>query len=236
MVNSKGPLFVLAFGAVTLQCWAVDSDAAWSNLKHVTHAGFYNFVSRTGQRYAGKITKVTDSSVVITEGSGKGAPAELLRPDVIEVSDGAAGLLYSGRNTWAEVASLASTTMSGFDVGKGSFRVVTKSGKQLLARTMKVTASDVTLTQRGREETIPKAGAARVEYIRAAPWAEGVEWSYQEFGPLAIFDPGYWPHILHLSGKITVPIYDASLPENDTPRQAAEKFGCAVKGTRVSTG
>jgi hypothetical protein len=218
MVNSKSLLLVLAFGVVTLQCWAVDNDAAWSNLKHVTRAGFYNFVSRTGQHYAGKITKVTDSSVVITEGYGKGAPVELLRPDLTEVSDGAGGLLYSGRNSWAEVASLAGTTMSGFDVGKGSFLVVTKSGKQLLARTIKVTASDVTLTQRSRKETILKAEVARVEYVRAAPWPERVEWSYQELGPLAIFDPGYWPHMLHLSGKISVPIYDASVPENDTPR------------------
>ena len=94
MVNPKFVLYALAFGAITVQSWAVANDAAWNNLKHVTHSGSYHLISRTGQ-FMGKITNVTDASIVITEGYGKGAPIEIPRVDVIQISDGAAGLLYS---------------------------------------------------------------------------------------------------------------------------------------------
>ena len=217
MVNPKFVLRALAFGAITAQSWAVANDAAWNNLKHVTHSGSYHLISRTGQ-FVGKITNVTDALIVIKEGYGKGAPIEIPRTDVIQISDGAAGLLYSSRNSWSEVISLAGMKMQGFDVGKGSFRVVTVAGRQYLTKTLRVTNSDVTAEpQRGHEVTVPKAEVARVDYIRAAPWPEGVEQGYQEFGPLSVFNPGYWPHMLHFNGKITVPVYDASLPENDVP-------------------
>jgi len=218
MLTTKSFLAIVAFGLLTSPCWAADTNAAWNNLKHITHGGSYSFVSRGEKCFQGKITEVKDGSIVVKRTSDNGAnkPVELLRADVIRIDDGTAGLLYSGRNTWNEVVSLASEEMSGFNVGKGSFLVVTKSGKKLSSRTMKVTASDLTLGEPGHEEKVSKAQVASVGYVRASSWAEGVEWTHQEFGPLAVFDPRYWPHVLHLSGTLTVPVYDASLPENDT--------------------
>jgi len=212
-------LFVLALQALALQSWAAATDLAWNNLKHVPRSGFYHFVSRTGQRYAGNIGRVTDDRIVLIEHDTKGkkAPRELQRTDVLEIDDGTAGLLYSGRNTWEEVTALAGTTMLAFNVGKGIFRVATKDGKELSARTIKVTGSDISFEQQGREERVSRMDVARVDYVRAVPWKEGVEFSYQELGPLAIFNPGYWPHMLHMNGEVIVPIYDASLPPDDAP-------------------
>jgi len=218
MLAARGVLGIVAVVLLTPQCWAADTDPAWNNLKHVTHDGSYWFESRREKCFQGKITKITDSSVVVkqTSDGGAGKPVELLRADVVRISDGTAGLLYSGRNAWAEVASLASEEMRGFNVGKGSFLVATKDGKKILVRRMTVTTSDLTLGEPGHEQKVSKTDVTTVGYIRAIPWAEGVEWAHQELGPLAVFDPRYWPHMLHMSGTLLVPVYDASLPENDT--------------------
>ncbi len=212
--------YFIALGTLTTRCLGVDTDAAWANLKRVTKAGVYEVFARNhDSMISGRIRQVSDRSIVIRQGiDGQDSAVEVLRQDVVEIRDNTAGLLYSGRNTWNQVASLAGLEMQGFNVGKGRFSIVTKSGTRYLSRSLNVTATGISMpTQKAGEETIPKAQVATVDYIRAAPWRESAEWSYQEFGPLAVVNPAYWPHMVHANGKVVVPVYDSSLPEDDTP-------------------
>jgi hypothetical protein len=218
-VASRVLFCLIALSTLTARCLGANTDAAWTNLRRVAKAGYYEVFSRNHEgMISGRIKQVSDRSIVIKQGiNGEDAAVKILRQDVIQITDHTAGLLYSGRNTWKEVVSLAGLQMQGFNVGKGQFSVVTKSGARYLSRSLNVTASGIKVaTHKGSEETIPKDQVATVDYIRAAPWTESAEWSYQEFGPLSVVNPAYWPDMVHANGKVVVPVYDSSLPEDDT--------------------
>jgi hypothetical protein len=63
---------------------------------------------------------------------------------------------------------------------------------------------------------INKNEISTVNYIRPSPLSDSAANSDDELAWMKIFDPQLWPKMLHLEPVMSVRLYDASFPEDDS--------------------
>src|SRR5208283_4974974 len=99
----KTPSYVVAIILViALPVFGGTKDDGWENLKHVTWQRSYTFVTRDSHCVTGEIISVTADSATLK--LPKGEVTKLDRTDVLLVNS-LWGYIYSGRSSWADVAS-----------------------------------------------------------------------------------------------------------------------------------
>jgi hypothetical protein len=192
---------------------------SWDNLNHVTHRRTYTFVDRGSNCVGGEIVTVTDRSVTLKRLDWLGGTRPkyvtltIERPNVLRIEDGGdvIDVVYSGRSSWSE--------LQGFQ-HLGSVEAVlliTKDGKRHKGKLVEVSDKQVKLAHSNKTSEITKAEVSQVYYIRSAPISDGAQYTVQEMGWIGLVDPELWPYVLHIPPKISVLLYDSSMPEDDAP-------------------
>lgn len=211
----------IRFGPALTVCLALSMRALgaakadpWENLMRVTKHRAYTFVDRESNCVTGKILNVTGQSVTIMSPEAKSITIE--RKNALRVTDGrhVFDVVYSAKSSWSDVEALPPKT-------KEQVRVLTKDGREYEGNLVSVSETEMTLMQTTGNTKLVKEDIAQVYYVRYKPLSEGVEHSAQE---MFFADPRFWPYFLNISAKISVRLYDSSVPEDDSPVQCKNKL------------
>ena len=90
-------------------------------------------------------------------------------------------------------------------------------GKTYVARApFDVSDDSMRLQTSGKSVTVEKSHISKVYYIVGKPLTDRGEYAAQELGPMIVFDPDAWAYGLHLEQYVSVLLYDASEPEDNS--------------------
>jgi preprotein translocase subunit YajC len=208
----------IRFGPALAICLALSSRALgpakadpWENLRCVTRHRAYTFFDRESNCTTGQILTVTDQSVTIKPPQGNNITVE--RRNVVRVTDwnGRNNVIYSAKSSWSDVEAINT---------KASVNVLTKNGRVCQGKVVSTSDTGITLMHSNCDINLAKEDIAQVYRVRSKPMSEGAERSAQE---LFVVDPRLWPYLLNISAKISVRLYDSSVPEDDSPVQCKNK-------------
>jgi hypothetical protein len=188
-------------------------DDSWKSLKQVTHRRVYTFEDRERNCVRGQIVKVTEQGITFKRWTRTGignTTAGMDRAKLLRVMDGSYphSFLYSGRSSWSDVQVL-----QGLPPG-GSVELITRDGRRHQGQLADLSENHVTLRQREKAERIAKDDISRVYFVRYTPASDRAMYDAQEG---FYFDPELWPYAMHIAPKISVLVYDSSMPEDDAP-------------------
>ena len=177
----------------------------WPNLKHITRDRLYAVVLREGGCEYGVISSVGEQFLILGTDSALGLA--LKRSQIVRVSDNLTApariAVFSGRSSWVDVMAATPT-------GNEYLHVVTKSGQELKLRQPQVSADAILAEGAG----IGKSEVRFVSYVRNKPLDVDEEYLH--------IDDLKWlksiPYVgEHLPTRISVPLYNADLPEDNSP-------------------
>jgi len=205
-MTSRAALFSLGVLLAATPMPAAGADDGWSNLARVTRERSYGFVTRDGECYEAEIRSADNQKVTIhSAGTGD---LVLPRADVLRVSDFPNALprdtVYIGRSSWTDLQ------LSG-PRGSEYWVIVTKQGEELRSDHTWGIAKDW-VSANGR--TIEKLEVESAIYVRYEPltrWEQNVHRAKMDLLALRIWFRGTFLK------KIAVLMYDASLPEDNSP-------------------
>ena len=186
-------------------------DAAqWNSLKNLSsQASFaYRIEGRETCLY-GKLRRVTSQSITIH--IDRKEEQVVPRGDLQRVWDGPErnDFIYTKYSSWEDVKSLTAS------MNKNEFvRVIDTHGVKREGRVSKVSDSQIVLEKDGKESTVLKPDTAVVEYVRLKP--VGDDANYEARHGLFL-RPETWPYALGIPPKMTVRLYDSSVPETLQP-------------------
>ncbi|MGB8494552.1 MAG: hypothetical protein WCE53_09155 [Candidatus Acidiferrum sp.] len=200
---------ILLVGSLMLatQACAAARDDAWENLRHVTRRRNYTVVDRQSKCAVGRILSVTDHSVTLR--TSQTATITVERANVLRVSDGphTNDMVYSARSSWSDVQSIPKNS-------RETARVVTKDGKEHEGKILEASEIHLILLLSGKRVELAKDDISRVEYVRYKPLSESGQFAAQE---MYFVDPELWPYFLNIGVKMSVRLYDVSMPESNAP-------------------
>jgi hypothetical protein len=193
-----------------------DQHDSWSILDQITHKRSYAIETRDRKCVWGTITRVTvdrfAAKVHTPNSSGSGNTVIFPRADVLRVTSGRP-LYYSGRSSWADVRSLQVK-------GRERLKIVTSSGKTYQVKQPYTVSDDgITLHVTGKSTKVPKSEITQVYNIIPKPLTDFGDYSLDELGPMIIFDPDWYVYGLHLERYVSVLLYTASDPEDNSSSQ-----------------
>jgi hypothetical protein len=209
----------IRFGPALAVCLALSSstvglarDDPWENLRRVTRHRAYTFVDRESSCITGQILVVTYQSVTIKPVQANNITME--RRNVVRVTDwnGTNNVIYSAKSSWSDVEAIQA---------KASAKVLTKNGRAYEGKIVSASDTGMTLLHPVGNTNLAKEDIAQVYYVRSKPMSEGAEHSAQE---LFVVDPRLWPYFLNISPKISVRLYDSSMPEENAPVQCKKQL------------
>lgn len=195
----------------------------WANLNDVTHGRTYTFVGRGGYCVHGKIIAVTDQSVTVKFAlPGRGRPQYTTRTferaTILRVKDGPGALdvVYIAQSSWSGLKPFR-------DIAPDErMLVITKDGKRHNGKFVEVSESRLRVALWNKTVGIAKDDVACVYYVRTKPLTDEMVYEVQE---LVLLDPRLWPYLLRIPPKISVRVYDSSVPEGDAPFQCKSNPG-----------
>lgn len=195
-------------------------DIAWEHVKHFHRDRSFVFVDRRFVCNNGRIARVTDRAISLKRPDHTEVTIErkdLLRITVSELR--VRGILYSGRSSWVDVASLFQESSS---YRREKVLVATLSGKTQSGQLVEADDSHLTILTGARRQPIAKSNVSKVYYITVRQLSDRAEYVFGEDPWLAIFDPEAWPLILG-ANRVPVLLYDSSKPENN------EAIACSLE-------
>lgn len=208
-------LAILATPAIS-QSELLKEEDSWLLLNKITHKRTYSIETRDGQCIWARIKAVTPDRLtakVHSTGSSHPLLKTFNRNDVVHVGVAMWGaeLYYSSRSSWADVAILR--------VGsREQLNIVTKSGKTYDVKQPYTVSNDgVATTVSGKQLNLPKNDIARIYAIVEKPLTDQQAYNVDELGPMIIFDPYFYEYEFHLERYVSVLLYDASQPEDNSP-------------------
>jgi len=181
-------------------------DDSWANLKHITHRRSYLVVDRELNCAYGTITGVTSGSLTLKTDSTS-TRITIERPKILRIMEGPTGeaTVYSGKSSWSEIKTLSPQVQ---------VQIVTKQGDQRTGKLFTANDMGMSILLSGKQVEFVKGELARVYVVRNKPLSDGAEFASRELFDGFVF-PELWPYILKLPPKISVLIYDSSLPEDN---------------------
>jgi hypothetical protein len=118
--------------------------------------------------------------------------------------------IYSARSSWEDVKHIYPNKLE-------NVKVRLKDGKTITGSTIQASDDRLTLKHLGRTVEASKREIAEVDYIRFKPVSEVHEYVQREGAGLQFLDPKMWQYLLRINAVMPVRIYEASLPEDDSP-------------------
>jgi hypothetical protein len=197
---------IMALTIVTVVSPPLKGQTGPNPLDSVTHTASFKFVERGGACVYGKILKADAASITV-QPSDK-PPLTLEKQSLLQVIQGNA-LLYSARSSWADVAALTVYP-------REALVLTLKGGKKVKGNPMKTSADSITLKKGMSAAVYSKSQILTVDYLRAKPATGDFMFLLSEAPWLVIFDPEFYYRAAGLAGRITVRLYDAAKPEDDT--------------------
>ena len=206
-------------------CFA-DGDP-WQSLRSLKRGLSFVFIQNDQTCQYGELKEVADSNVSIKTNQGI---VVIPKADLVRVRSGFGGLsvandnpnlplftLYSGRSSWVDVLAFAPFESQGHPYSTLNFSVRTKDGRLHKGFLSKVTAEEITLTDKvGTAATFRKGQIAQVDYIREKPLNDTQEFYWEELGMGIIFDPLLYPRLFHLGDKMPVTLYQSTRAEENS--------------------
>jgi hypothetical protein len=192
-------------------------DLGWTNLDRINHSNRYKFILDDGTCRELRIRAVKPDSlvVVLSENDSRVVTGKIARPAVIQVRDDQ--ILYSSRSSWGDVQSIRKLYLHEY------IKIALKSGVSIKGEIANSSDSGITLRPAGGSD-IPKETVARIDYIRPKPIPEADQYMARET-PLVWLDPRLWPYLVNIGVLMDVRLYDAGLPEDNTPLHCTPKRG-----------
>lgn len=190
----------------------------WKEVKHVNHGLNYGVVRHNGSCVVGRIAKVSDDAITIQTTAG--SKVTVAAKDVLRVEDGdhIYDVIYTARSSWHDV--------KGMSYNEGEWLVVkTRDGQQHRGHFIEASDSELKLTKVKWAKdapvfTLPKSDIFSVDYDRIKPVSSDTEYFVHE--GLGWMKPEMWPRYLGIGDRMTVSIYDASQPEDNSPLPCRE--------------
>jgi hypothetical protein len=145
------------------------------------------------------------------------------RAEIVHVLAGwnAGGIYYSGRSSWADTAAFAALRVR----GRERLRIVEKSSKTYdFKRPYTVSDDTIASTVSGKQVKVLKKEIARIYGIDEKPVTDNQGYALEELGPFLIFDPYFYEYGFHLERYVSVLLYDASRPEDNSPAACEIEF------------
>ena len=198
----------------------------WQSLRLLKRGLGFVFIQHDQTCRYGELKEVTDTNVSIKTSQGI---VVIPKADLVRIRSGFGGrsvandnqnlplfTLYSGRSSWADVLAFATFESKGHPYSKVNFSVRTKDGRLHKGFLSKVTAEEITLTDKvGTAATFPKGQIDQVDYIREKPLSDTQEFYWDELGMGIIFDPQLYPRLFHLGDTMPVTLYQSTLAEEN---------------------
>jgi hypothetical protein len=182
-------------------------------LKGVTHSSSLTFVLRNGICLDGPISKIDAKAITILQ--NQKPPITVQREDLLQVNQGDA-LLFSARSSWADVAAA-------HVYPREAFVLKVRSGKIIKGRPVKVSADSLTLKHGLITTQYSKSEIVTVDYLRLKPETDGFDYFAQEAPALLFFYPETYYRLLGLEGRLSVRLYDASIPDGGAVLQCSRR-------------
>lgn len=217
----------LTFASATLAGAQTNStnEDIWNSVRQLTHRNSFTFLLRDQSCLTGEIKKVTNRAVIVRPMS---APAVTIREEnVSRIILGSwfdtpsfpyrsmITIVYSGRSSWSDVMQLGSPVAK-LPMRKTPLTVITKTGHTYSGDLRRATDDELSLIVNGKETAVSKADIARVTLLQLKPLTSAGEYSWDELGPMVVFDPELYPRLFHLGDTMPVRIYDSALPEDNS--------------------
>lgn len=183
-------------------------DTQWSNVKEMSRKTTFIFVLRDRHCAWSRIKRADDSTVTI----GETQEVVLQRADLLRVTSAAwaPSVIFSGRSSWFDVEALIGSKFH------PPISIITKSGQQRSGKLVDCSDDHLAIESGGRETRIGKEDISTVSYVRPKPLSDGAAYANSELAWGKIFDPQLWPIMLHLQPSVSVRLYDASVPEDNS--------------------
>jgi hypothetical protein len=187
------------------------------NLSHIDRGNTYSVILRNGTCLRGTIQSVDSDLLGLTvpNPASKNSAAIVTAPrlvkvtrlDVLLAKDGLHqfDILYSGRSSWRDVQSAPSHS-------REYLSITLKSGESVRGEPVASTDSQLSVKRSKSVTDIAKTDIALVEYIRIKPAPPNVG---REF-PAEFFDLRIWPYIFNVGVQLHVPLFNSTLPEDDS--------------------
>jgi hypothetical protein len=213
---------MLAFTVVATSLFASakspDQHDSWSVLGQITHKRSYEIETRDRKCVWGTITRVAVDGLAVkvyTPNSSGSAHTVMFhmfpRADVLRVRSGP--IYYSGRSSWADVSSVQVKA-------RERLKIVTSAGKTYPVKQPYTVSDDgITLDLSGKSTKLSKREIAQVYYLVPKPLTDFGDYSMDELGPMIIFDPDWYIWGLHLERHVSVLLYTAGDPEDNSSSQ-----------------
>jgi hypothetical protein len=211
--------FTVLATSISSSAKSPDQPEPWLILNKITHKRSYKIETRDRKCVWGTITSITTDHLTAKVSSNLSySPNTVIFPrvDVLRVWTGRI-VYYSGRSSWSDVSSLRMK-------GRERLKVVTAVGKTYEVKPP-YTVSDegITLNTSGKSTMISKGEIAQVYDIVVKPLTDRGEYLADELGPMIIFDPDLYVYALHLEQYVSVLLYNASDPEDNSPVQCVPR-------------
>lgn len=181
----------------------------WTTLKRLPNNATFAYRIR-GQKDCtyGKLIRTTSESVTIKTETGQ---LVVSRANLQRIWDGLErnDFIYTTYSSWDDVKALH------VSMNKDEYvQVVTRSGAKQQGRVVRVADSEIVMTSKNRETSIPRADIVIVEYVRLMPVGDDANYEARH----GVFvRPETWPYALGIPPKLTVRLYDTAKPETLGP-------------------
>lgn len=188
----------------------------WLLLNKITHKRTYTIETRDGQCVWGTIKTVTPdrltAKVNSLYGTSDAVMRTFIRNDVLHIGGSVyqVRLYYSGRSSWSDSAAFHA-------FGREGLKIVAESGETYDVKPPYIVSDDgIATTALGKHVNFPKKDIARIYAVVTKPVTDRQGYLLEELGPMIIFDPYFYEYKFHLEQYISVLLYDASQPEDDS--------------------
>jgi len=188
----------------------LSQDAGWQNLNSVTRRRDYDFVRRDRVCLSGQILAVDASSVLVNVSTGNARYRATVRSsDLIRITDGESvvrAAIFNRRSSWMDIGQVGR-------VGpRERILVTTLDGQSHVGTSVTVDGDSLKLSEE-RPHSYRKGKIRRVQYVRTKSITATQEYFAHE--NVSFLDPQLWWGGW-LLGTISVPLYDSSLPEDNS--------------------
>ena len=201
-------LIFLCSIAPQISCSPLDDQ--WNSLRQITNRTDYIFVNYGRDCIRGKIKQVNQSDIVVAREDG--SQTVIRKPDLLRITLGAwqPGLIFTARSSWFDVHQLVGRHF------RPEIAVTMKSGQKHKGRLLSASDASVELRTSGATLNIAKVDVSAITYIRSKPLSSSASYADAELAWMKVFDPELWPHLFRLQSPLSIVVYDASAPQDDS--------------------
>ena len=180
----------------------------WKNLSKVSKKTLLEFVLKDGSCKSGHIIKWDLSQLLLSV--DKPQPIVIRLADLLEAGENPRphDLVFTSRSSWKNVIAASPGHAERLEV-------LVKNGQRYSGKPLSVSDGAIEMESSTGRRMIVKQDVSTVDYIRQKPLTDGELYIEQEAPFLLMFSPETYVRMSGISSKLSVRLYDATLPEQN---------------------